>query len=137
MTSLILQTAARMLVALMLLFSIFLLLRGHDEPGGGFIGGLVAAAAFTLYAIAFDVASARRILGINPQTMIAYGLLFATAAGIIAILAGRPFLTGLWTYVDVPGFGEVHLGTALIFDIGVFLVVVGVTMLIVLTLSEE
>jgi multicomponent Na+:H+ antiporter subunit B len=137
MSSLILQTAARSLVALMLLFSIFLLLRGHDEPGGGFIGGLVAAAAFTLYAFAFDVQSARRVLGVNPQTMIGIGLLFAGGAGVIALFAGREFLTGLWTYVDVPGFGDVHLGTALIFDIGVFLVVLGVTMLVVLTLSEE
>jgi multicomponent Na+:H+ antiporter subunit B len=137
MTSLILQTAARSLVAVLLLFSIFLLLRGHDEPGGGFIGGLVAAAAFTLYAFAYDVPSARRVLGINPQTMIGFGLLFAGGAGIIAMFIGEPFLTGLWLNLNVPGFGDVHLGTALIFDIGVFLVVVGVTMLIVLTLAEE
>lgn len=137
MSSLILQTAARSLVALMLLFSIFLLLRGHDEPGGGFIGGLVAAAAFTLYAIAFDVSSARQILRINPQTLIAYGLLFATLAGIFAMLTGAEFLTSLWTTPVVPGFGELHLGTTLIFDIGVFLVVLGITMLIVLTLAEE
>jgi multicomponent Na+:H+ antiporter subunit B len=137
MNSLILQTAARSLVALMILFSLFLLLRGHDEPGGGFIGGLVAAAAFTLYAVAFDVPSARQILRVNPQTMIGYGLLFATGAGVIAMLAGEAFLTGLWWEPTVPGFGELHLGTALIFDIGVFLVVLGVTMLVVLTLSEE
>jgi multicomponent Na+:H+ antiporter subunit B len=134
MTSLILQTAARSLVALMLLFSVFLLLRGHDEPGGGFIGGLVAAAAFALYAVAFDVQSARRVLGVNPQTMIGIGLLLAGGAGVIALLAGREYLTGLWADVELPGFGEVHLGTALIFDIGVFLVVLGVTMLVVLTL---
>lgn len=137
MSSLILQTAARSLVSLMLLFSIFLLLRGHNEPGGGFIGGLVAAAAFTLYAIAFNVESARQFLRVNPQTMIAYGLLFAIIAGVMGFFTGDQFLTGLWTTPVVPGFGELHLGTTLIFDIGVFLVVIGVTLLIVLTLAEE
>jgi multicomponent Na+:H+ antiporter subunit B len=137
MSSLILQTAARSLVAVLLLFSIFLLLRGHDEPGGGFIGGLVAAAAFTLYAFAYDVPSARRVLGINPQTMIGFGLLFAGGAGVVAMFTGDNFLTGKWLDLNVPGFGEVHLSTVLIFDIGVFLVVLGVTMLIVLTLAEE
>ncbi len=65
MTSLILSTATRYMLPLLLLFSIFLLLRGHNEPGGGFVGGLVAAAAFALYAIAFDVATARRTLGVE------------------------------------------------------------------------
>lgn len=137
MTSLILQTAARSLVPLMVMFSIFLLLRGHDEPGGGFIGGLVAAAAFTLYAVAFDVGSARQVLRFDPQTIVAFGLLLATLAGVIAMVAGEPFLTSLWSTPDVPGFGELHLGTTLIFDIGVFLVVLGITMLFVLTLAEE
>jgi multicomponent Na+:H+ antiporter subunit B len=137
MKSLILQTATRSLVAVMLLFSIFLLLRGHNEPGGGFIGGLVGAAAFALYAIAFDVQSARRMLGIRPQTMIAVGLAMAGSAGIISLIASEPYLAHLWYLADVPGFGEIHLGTFLLFDIGVFLVVIGVTLLVVLTLSEE
>jgi multicomponent Na+:H+ antiporter subunit B len=137
MTSLILQTATRSLVAVLLLFSIFLLLRGHDEPGGGFIGGLVAAAAFALYAIAFGVPSTRKMLGIRPQMMIAIGLLMAGSSGIISLLVGEPYLTHLWYDLNVPGFGEQHLGTFLLFDIGVFLVVIGVTLLIVLTLAEE
>lgn len=137
MTSLILQTATRSLVAVLLLFSVFLLLRGHDEPGGGFIGGLVAAAAFALYAIAFDVASTRRMLGIRPQMMIALGLALAGSAGIISLIASEPYFNHLWYHMEMPGFGEIHLGTFLLFDIGVFLVVIGVTLLIILTLSEE
>jgi multicomponent Na+:H+ antiporter subunit B len=137
MKSLILQTATRSLVAVLLLFSIFLLLRGHDEPGGGFIGGLVGAAAFALYAIAFDVPAARRMLGIRPQMMIAIGLAMAGSAGVISLLAAEPYLRHLWYHIEVPGFGEIHLGTFLLFDIGVFLVVIGVTLLIVLTLAEE
>jgi ABC-type multidrug transport system permease subunit len=90
MTSLILQTAARSLVAVLLLFSVFLLLRGHDEPGGGFIGGLVAAAAFALYAIAFDVASTRRMLGMHPRMMIAVGLaiLFGSCLSWVTVFLG-------------------------------------------------
>ena len=111
MSSLILQTAARSLVALMLLFSIFLLLRGHDEPGGGFIGGLVAAAAFILYAIAFDVPSARRMIGIRPQTMIAIGLLLAGGSGVLSLVTGNPYLTHLWWDLELPGLGELYLGS--------------------------
>jgi multicomponent Na+:H+ antiporter subunit B len=137
MSSLILQTAARGLVSLMLLFSIFLLLRGHDEPGGGFIGGLVAAAAFILYAVAFDVSSARRMIGIRPQTMIAIGLLMAAGSGILSLLAGEPYLTHLWYDMDLPLLGEFYLGSFLLFDVGVFLCVIGVTVLVILTLAEE
>lgn len=135
--SLILRTAARAIVALMLLFSVFLLFRGHNEPGGGFIGGLVAATAFILYATAFDVTWARRVLGTEPQTMIGMGLLLAAGSGIIALVTGGQFLTGLWWEPTLPGYGTLHLSTVLLFDVGVFLVVVGITMLIVLTLMEE
>lgn len=137
MSSLILQTAARGLVSLMMLFSVFLLLRGHDEPGGGFIGGLVAAAAFILYAAAFDVTWARRVLGVEPQTLIGVGLGLAAGSGIIALIATEPFLTGLWIEPVIPGVGALPLSTVLLFDVGVFLVVLGITMLIVLTLLEE
>jgi multicomponent Na+:H+ antiporter subunit B len=135
--SLILCTAARVLQPLMLLFSVFLLLRGHDEPGGGFAGGLAAAAAFALHAIAYDVASARRLLRVEPQTLIASGLLVATAGGAWAMIGGRPFMSGVWTAVEVPGVGAIDVGTPLVFDAGVYLVVVGVALLIILTLAEE
>ena len=137
MTSLILQTAARGLVTLMLLYSVFLLLRVHNEPGGGFSGGLVAASAFTLYASAFGVPWARRLLSVNPRTLIGAGLAVAVASGILPLVLGEPFLTGLWTDLPVPGLGEVAVSNVVAFDIGVFLVVLGVTMLIVLTLAEE
>lgn len=137
MSSLILRTASSGLIALLLLFSIFLLLRGHHEPGGGFIGGLVAASAFALCALAFDVPSARRVLGINPQTLIGIGLSLALLSGVIGLAMGNPFLTHWIDDVEVPVIGHLELSTVLIFDTGVFLVVIGITMLIVLTLAEE
>jgi multicomponent Na+:H+ antiporter subunit B len=135
MTSLILSAATRYLLPLLLLFSIFLLLRGHNEPGGGFAGGLVAAAAFTLYAIAHNVAEAKKVLYLNPRTLIAVGLLVAVSSGLISLLAGYPFMTGLWSSQSLPVLGKV--GTPLLFDIGVYLVVIGITLLIILSLAEE
>ena len=81
---------------LLLLFSVFLLLRGHNEPGGGFVGGLVAAAAFALYAIAFGVKRARQALLVKPMTLLGAGLLIALFSGLPAVLRGQPFLTALW-----------------------------------------
>ena len=81
---------------LLLLFSVFLLLRGHNEPGGGFVGGLVAAAAFALYAIAFGVRRARQALLVKPMTLLGAGLLIALFSGLPAVLRRQPFLTAVW-----------------------------------------
>ena len=137
MTSLILATAARYLLSLLLLFSIFILIRGHNEPGGGFIGGLIAAAAFALNAFAFNARTARRTLRINPRTLVPLGLLIALGSGTAPLLVGEPFLRAIWFPLTVPGLGELPLGTPLIFDCGVYLVVLGVTLTMILTLAEE
>jgi multicomponent Na+:H+ antiporter subunit A len=127
----IFRTAARLLMPLLLLFSVFLLLRGHNQPGGGFVGGLVAAAAFALYGIAFGVQRARQALLIGPWTLLGGGLLIALLSGVPAILRGQPFLTALWSSGPVP------VGTPALFDMGVFLVVAGVVLMMVFTLAEE
>lgn len=134
MRSLVLSTATRYLMPLLILFSVFLLVRGHDEPGGGFVGGLVAAAAISLYEVAYDVWRARQIIRINPLVLIAAGLLIAAASGLPALVERLPYMTGLWTRVEVPIFGK--LGTPLVFDIGVYLVVVGVMLTITFSLME-
>ena len=117
MPSLILRTATRSLLPLLLLFSLFILLRGHNEPGGGFIGGLLAAGGLSLYMLAYDAAAALRLLRVDPRVLIGLGLLTAALSGCVALLAGRPFLTGLWATRPVPGLGKVS--TVLLFDIGV------------------
>lgn len=137
MRSLILSTAARMLMPLLLLFSVFLLLRGHNKPGGGFVGGLVAAAAFSLYALAYGARAARRLLRVPPHVLIGTGLLIALSSGVVSLLAGGQFMQGLWGDVRLPALGEIHLGTPLLFDVGVYLAVVGVTLIDVFTLSED
>lgn len=136
MNSLILRTATRFLVPLLLLFSIFLLLRGHNEPGGGFIGGLTAASGFVLYAIAYDVKAARRALRFDLYLFVGIGLLIAALSGLYPVLLGLPFLTGIWGYLPLPG-NNLELGSPLIFDIGVYVTVIGVTLMILLTLAEE
>jgi multicomponent Na+:H+ antiporter subunit B len=137
MSSIILRTAARGLQPVLLLFSIFLLAAGHNEPGGGFVAGLVAAAAVALYAIAYDVETARRVMPLEPQTLIGCGLLLALGSGVWPLLLGESFMTGQWTSLpdrDTDGFA---VGTPLLFDLGVFLLVVGVTLLLILSIAED
>ena len=135
MTSSILQTAARLLMPLLLLFAIFLLLRGHNQPGGGFVGGLVVAASFVLYSIAFSVDAARRALLVRPSTLLGIGLLVALVSGLPGVVLGQPFMTSVWTTVPL-GSTDLDVGTPLVFDIGVFLAVIGVVLTIVFTLAE-
>jgi multicomponent Na+:H+ antiporter subunit B len=135
MSSSILQTATRVLMPLLLLFAVFLLMRGHNHPGGGFVGGLVAAASFVLYSIAFGVDAARRALLLSPSRLLGIGLLVALASGLPGLMSGRPFMSAVWTTIG-SGSGAVHTGTPMIFDIGVFLAVIGVVVTIVFTLAE-
>jgi multicomponent Na+:H+ antiporter subunit B len=134
-TSALLRTATRLLMPLLLLFALFLLLRGHNEPGGGFVGGLVVAAAFVLYAIAYGVDAGRRALPVPSVTLLSAGLFTALASGLAGVLLGRPFMTALWTDLHA-GPISLALGTPLLFDIGVFLAVIGVVLTIVFTLAE-
>jgi multisubunit Na+/H+ antiporter MnhB subunit len=135
MTSSILQTAVRLLMPLLLLFAVFLLLRGHNQPGGGFVGGLVVAASFVLYSIAFGVEAARRALLVRPSMLLGVGLLVAFVSGLPAVVAGHAFMTALWTTVAA-GSMVIAVGTPLVFDVGVFLAVIGVVLTIVFTLAE-
>ena len=137
MASLILHMATRLLMPLLLMFSLFLLVRGHNEPGGGFTAGLVAAAAWGLYALAYDARAARRALRVDPRVFIGLGLISILASGLAGMLSGKPFLTGLWGRLEIKGFGGLELGTPLLFDFGVYLTVLGVVLTIIFTLEEE
>lgn len=132
MSSLILRAATRVLASLILLFSVYLLLRGHNLPGGGFIGGLVGSIAFGLYAFAFGADACRRALRVEPRAIAVAGLAVALGTGLLAALAGEPFLTGLWTTV-----AGTKVGTPLVFDVGVYLAVVGAVMTLALELGQE
>ena len=140
MNSVVLSAAARLLAPLMLAFSLFILLRGHNEPGGGFIGGLIAATAFALYAKAEGLAAARRALRFDPMLVALTGLGAAVAAGIWGWLARGAFLAGVWPLLTIDEDGKksgLPIGSALLFDIGVYLVVVGAVIGLFLALEED
>jgi len=137
MNSVVLRTAARFLLPLLLIFSIVLLLKGHNAPGGGFVGGLVSAAAFSIYAIAFGTDAARKALGINLHALTGIGVIFAIISGVPALFLGDSFLTGVWFTVPVVGLGELKIGTPLVFDIGVYCTVWGVALLMILSLADR
>ena len=133
--SLILRTAARLLLVLLLVLAVFVLMRGHNEPGGGFIGGLLAAGGVAIYQLACGVEKARSLLRIEPRTLAGLGLLVALAGGMVSLFSGETFLAGVWASWELPGVGK--LGTPLLFDLGVFLLVIGAVLTILFTLDEE
>ncbi len=136
MNTVIFRTLAPFLTVLMIVFSVFVLLRGHNEPGGGFTGGLIAASAMAIYGIACGVAAVRRALVLHPMTVAAVGVTAAAVAGLPSFPAGVPYLTALWVYVDVFG-SELALSTPLLFDVGVYLTVLGAMTSIMLTLESD
>lgn len=136
MKSIIFQTATSYLLPLLLLFSVFILLRGHYLPGGGFVDGLIAATAFVLHMLAYGIDQTERMLGFHPGVLMPAGLLLALGSGWLPMVwSDQPFMTGLWAADPIPVIGLV--GTALFFDTGVYLVVVGVTLTILFTISEQ
>ncbi|MBD8874813.1 Na+/H+ antiporter subunit B [Roseibium polysiphoniae] len=136
MRTIIFRTIAPYLAALMILFSVFVLLRGHNEPGGGFIGGLIAASALAIYGIACGVASVRRAIVFHPMSISAFGLFIAVLAGLPSLLLKQSYMTSQWLsfrFFDV----NVDLSTPMLFDIGVYFVVVGSIASIALALEER
>lgn len=136
MNTIIFRTISPFLVSLMLLFSVFITLRGHNEPGGGFIGGLIAASACALYGLSHGVSRVRHALRFHPMEIAGFGLFLAACAGILSIVFGRAFLTGLWVFPQILGV-EVALSTPMFFDIGVYFVVMGAMTSIALSLEER
>jgi multicomponent Na+:H+ antiporter subunit B len=133
--SLILPAVARHMIPLLLIFSVFLLFRGHNEVGGGFVGGLVAAAGLMLYGLANSFNALSRALPAEPRIFVTVGLLLAGLSGLFSLLQGLPFMTGLWAPGAVPVIGK--LGTPLLFDTGVYLLVVGIVLWMMLTFAED
>lgn len=137
MNSIILIAGARLQVVLLLVFSAYMLLRGHNAPGGGFIGGLIAATGFVVYAIACGTKDARTALRFEPETIAGAGLGIALLAGVAAVLWGDAFFTGQWLFIGATADSKgLPLSTVLVFDIGVYLVVLGAVLSIVFALEE-
>ena len=139
--SIILSAATRLLTALLLLFSVYMLLRGHNLPGGGFIGGLIGATGFILYTIAQGAQACRDALRAEPQNIAMVGLGIALAAGVYAVFFNDAFFTGQWWFAGAdpndPDDKGLPISSVLVFDIGVYLVVFGSILTLVLALEEE
>ncbi len=135
MKTIILRIASNYLLPLLLLFSFFLLLRGHYLPGGGFVGGLVAAIAFVLHSFANGLNNTKKLLRIHPGFIMPTGLAISFLSAIAPLFGNYPIMTGIWFDNPIPVIGSI--GSALFFDIGVYLTVLGVTLTIIFTISES
>ncbi len=133
---LIMAAISRPLLPLALVVAIFILMRGHNEPGGGFIAGLIAGTALILQHLASGIQWTQERLRFRYFPIIGLGVLLATVTGLGALLLGYPFLTSAVLHLDLPLIGELHLASAMAFDLGVFLVVVGTVMLILENLGR-
>lgn len=136
MNPVVLRTVARMMTPVLMLLSLVMLVRGHNAPGGGFVGGLLAVSACILYLIAYDVTTVQRLVRVHPVILMAVGLLVILGSGTLPLLFDQPFLTGLWTSVHAPWGGQVDLGTPLLFDLGVYLVVFGTALSFILSMEK-
>lgn len=133
----ILQTISKIIFFMIILFSMHMFFAGHYYPGGGFVGGLLTSGAFVLMLLAFDLKTVKQVFPLDFKILIGIGLLFAAGTSAGALLFNVPFLTHAYDYFNLPLLGKTSLHTAVLFDIGVYLVVVGVTMTIIQTIGES
>jgi multicomponent Na+:H+ antiporter subunit B len=136
MNTLIFRTVAPLIVATMLVFSIFVLLRGHNEPGGGFIGGLIAASSVIIYGMAAGPVAVRRALRVDPLGFAGFGVFIAGLSGLLSLFVSAPFLTGLWATIPL-NEGGIAVSTPMLFDIGVYFVVFGTITAVALALEDD
>lgn len=132
----IMQTLTRLLLPLMLMIAIYIFLRGHNLPGGGFIAGLIAAVALIVQYLSNGIAWTNDRLKFDMHWVIGFGLLIATATGLVAMGLGYPFMTTAFTYLNWPVVGKFEVASAIAFDLGVFLVVVGATVMSLVELGK-
>lgn len=135
--NLILRQTSSIIVFILLGFAFYLLLAGHNSPGGGFVGGLVTSAALLLMYFAYGEKNVQKILPINFLFLIPLGLCVATLTGLGALIFNQPFLTHTFGAINLPLFGKVEIATAMFFDIGVYLTVLGTTMTIILSVAFD
>lgn len=133
----LLATGTQTMVPTLMLFSVYLLVVGHDVPGGGFAGGLIASSALLLVFLAFGRRGVRRAFPIDPETAIGVGLILAISAGAIGLVFGDTFLTYAYAQWTAPVVGDIKVSTLLLFDIGVYLVVIGLVMTAILRLGSD
>lgn len=138
MSSILVRTAIKLIFPLVLIFAAYTALKGHNEPGGGFIGGLMAAVAFLLFRMANGRDALVKLMPFHPRNLVSLGLGIALATAIAPLLLGKPMLTSLVVDELSIGMGQtIHFASAVFFDTGVLMVVVGVSVGMIQRLNEE
>lgn len=133
--SLIFRVTLRVLKPLMFIIVAMIFLRGHHLPGGGFIAGLIGAITLILMSFAHDPATVRKTLKVEPLTLVAFGLMTAYLSSLLPSLMGHEYMKGVWTTQEIPVIGK--MGTPVVFDFGVMMIVIGMTAQILLLLKEK
>lgn len=133
----ILQSITKIVVFIILTLAVYLFFSGHNNPGGGFVSGLILASALVLLFLAFDTDTIQKGIPIDFKLIAAFGTLLIFITGLGSILVGAPFLSQTFTFIDLPFFGEIELATVTVFETGVSLAVVGVVVTIILSISGD
>ncbi len=135
MRTLIYVTAIRIILPMFLLFSLYLFFRGHDHPGGGFIAALVASVGFIFHMLAFGIETTKVTYNVNTFALMGSGLAAALLSALIPVWVGKNFMEALWLPIELPVIGK--LGTPILFDLGVYLLVVGMVLKTAFSLFED
>jgi multicomponent Na+:H+ antiporter subunit B len=135
MKSIITKTVVKLLIPLFLFFSFYMLFRGHNEPGGGFIGGLIGTIVFILYGMIYGSDDLKKIMLLEPLKLIFWGLAIIVASGFLSYFQSEPFMTSRWAHFYLPFFGKP--GTPILFDIGIYILVMGVVLKITVTMLDQ
>lgn len=133
----VLETISKIAIFIILTFGFYIFLAGHDNPGGGFIGGLVFSSAFNLMFLAFDVETVVQSMPLDFRAVTIIGCLISIGTGIIPIFFGHPMLTHEDGYVTLPLLGEIHISSVTLFELGILLTVVGAVVTIMLAISGD
>ncbi|MEK9199219.1 Na(+)/H(+) antiporter subunit B [Ureibacillus sp. 179-F W5.1 NHS] len=133
----IMQFTAKIVFFIIFFYAVHIFFAGHYTPGGGFVGGLVTSSAIVLLIIAFDLKTVQSIIPINYIYLVGTGLILALGTAAFSMFVDKPFFTHFFDYFHLPILGKTSLHTAALFDLGVYLVVVGVTMTIIQTIGED
>ncbi len=135
--SLIMDTTARLIFHSAVVLSLYLLFAGHNQPGGGFVGGLVAAAAVGMYYVAGGIDAVRSLSRLRPWTILGSGLVLASLAALVPTVMGGQVMESGYVDVDLPLLGHVKATSVLVFDSGVYAVVVGLVLMVFEAVGEE
>lgn len=136
MNSVLLQIAAKYIKWILVVFALVALLRGHNHPGGGFIGGLLVGLSVVFQSLASNAKSAKDKLKIQPESYIVIGMMLIFISTIPGLFLKNTFMAGVWVSVPFPLLGELKLGTPFLFDIGVFMAVIGVALMFFFTFNR-